>query len=100
MLRSRGHARMRPAGLRAGSRRQLLRDDLPEQRGVGCTEGERAGVHALPGEFGIARGIESRTRLARVLDPGVELLRRHRAHLEMHARETIAAIVARLAMES
>src|SRR5260370_31298034 len=100
MLRPRRHARLRPAGLRAGSRRQLLCDDLLEQRGVGCAEGERAGVHALLGEFGIARGIERGTRLARVLDPSVELLRRHRADLEMHTRETIAAIMARQALES
>ena len=33
---------MRPAGLRAGSRRQLLCDDFLEQRGVDFTEGERA----------------------------------------------------------
>src|SRR4051812_11526056 len=90
---------MWPAGLRAGSRRQLLCDDLLEQRRIGCTEGGWPGVHALLGKLGIARGIESRARLARLLDPGVELIRWHRAHLEMHAGETIAAIVARLAEE-
>src|SRR5713226_499110 len=92
-------ARMRPAGSRAGSGRQLLCDDLLEQRGVGCTEGERAGVHALPGQRGVARGIESWARVARVLDPGGELLRRHRPHVEMHVREAVAAIVARKAVE-
>src|SRR5260370_34826662 len=98
MLRPRRHARLRPAGLRAGSRRQLLCDDLLEQRGAGCAEGERAGVHALLGEFGIARGIERGTRLPRVLDRGVELLGRDRADLESHTRETTAAIRARTAL--
>src|ERR1700737_4014852 len=70
VLRPRGHARVGAPGLRAGSRRQLLCDDLLEQRGVGCTEGERICVQALPGQRGVARGIESWTGVARSLDPG------------------------------
>src|SRR2546423_3336770 len=90
---------MRPAALRAQSRRQFLCDDLLEQFGSDCTECEWACIHALPGELSIARGIERWTRVARTLDPGGELLRRDRMHVEMHVRETIAAIMARKTAE-
>ena len=42
VLRPRGYARVGPARLRAGPRRQFLRDDLLEQLGIGRAEGERA----------------------------------------------------------
>src|SRR5712671_6868632 len=99
VLRPRGYARVGSPGLWARSRRQFLCDDLLEQLGIGCTEGERTCVHARPGQGRVAPGIEGWTGVARALDPGGELLRRHRVHVEMHVRETIAAIVARKAAE-
>src|SRR5580698_7317058 len=99
MLRPRGYARARPSGLRTKSRRYLLRDDLLEQPGIGHPEGERAGVHALLGQRGVARGIEGWAVIARRFDPGGEALRRHGLHVEMHSREPIAAVVARQAEE-
>src|SRR5271163_3685630 len=80
-------------GLRAGARGQLLGDDLLEKIGSGGTEGEWTYVDALPGQGGVAPGIKSWTRLARRLDPRGELLRRHRAHVEMHVGETVATIM-------
>jgi hypothetical protein len=52
---------------------------------IGCTEGERSGIHALPGQGSVAPNIEGWACAARGLDPGGEPLRRHREHLEMHA---------------
>ncbi len=90
---------MRSPGPRARSRRQFLRDDLLKQPGIGRTEGERLDIHALPGEGSVAPRVEGWASLARGLDPGGELLRWHREHVEMHVRETIATIVARKAAE-
>src|ERR1700719_1316836 len=87
----------RDARLRAGSRRYFLQDDLPEQLGIGGAEGERRRVHALPGQGDVARGIERGPGGARGIDPGGKPLCRHRLHVEMHARKTVAAVVARQA---
>src|SRR5258708_29526268 len=96
-LRPWGYARIRVAGLWAGPGREFLRDDLLEKLGIGRAESEGICVDALLGKSRIALGIEDRTRIARALDPGGELLRRHRLDVEMHFRETIATVVARLA---
>src|SRR5580658_7624875 len=98
-LRSRGYVGVWPAGLRARPRRQHLCGDLLEQVGSGRTVGERSHIQALPGQVGIARGIEGWAAGARGLDPGSELVGRHCVYVEKHARETVAAEVARQAVE-
>src|ERR1700692_596540 len=51
-------AQVGQAGLRAGSRRQLLRDDLLVELRLDRTEGERLCVHALLSQGGVACGAE------------------------------------------
>src|SRR5271169_866385 len=88
-------ARVGQKGLRARSGRQLLRDDLVEQFRLDRTEGERTYVHALLGQGSVASGIESWGGVARDTNPSGKPFRRHRLHIEMHVRETIATIMAR-----
>src|ERR1700722_1468572 len=95
VLRPWRYAWVRSPALRAGSRRQLLRDDLVEQPGIHRTECGRTYVQALPGQGRVASIIEGRAGAPRGIDPSVEPLRRHCLHVEMHAGETIATEVAR-----
>src|SRR5271167_4701301 len=99
VLRPWRYARIRPPALWAGSGRQLLSDDLVEQRGIRGAEGERTDVHALPGQRGVAFVIEGWAGAACGSNPGVKPLRRYCLHVEMHARETVATEVARQAKE-
>src|SRR5882757_6979995 len=98
-LRSWRYVQIGPPGLRARSRWQFLRDDLLEKSGIGRTECERRGLHALLGQDSVALGVEGGARVARGFDPGGELVRRQCEHFEMHVRKTIATIVARLTAE-
>src|ERR1700674_5213619 len=91
--------RVEQVGLWAGPRRQLLCGDLLEQPGINGAEGEWTPFDALPGEGGVACGVEGRAGVTDSLNPGGELVRRRRLHVEMHVREAIAAEVARLAEE-
>src|ERR1700722_18171838 len=93
------YAWVRPPPLRAGPRRQLLRDDLVEQPGIRRAECERTDVHALPGERDVVSVIEGWAGAACGNNPGVKPLCRHRLYVEMHSRKAIATEVARQAKE-
>src|ERR1700734_1205379 len=95
VLRPRRYGYVRAPGLWSRSRRQFLGRDLLEQPGLDVTIGERGHVDALLGEPGVARGIEWLAGRARGVDPAGKLIGRNRAHLEMHVREPVAAVVAR-----
>src|ERR1700732_5352592 len=99
VLRPRGNARIGPAGLRARSRRQFLRDDLLKKSRSCRSEGKRRDVLALLGQGIVSFRVEGWARVARCFDPAFERVRWQCQHVEMHIRETIATIVARKAAE-
>ena len=97
--RGRGYAEVWQPGMRAGSRRQLLRDDLLEQLRFDFTVCERTYVRALLRQRCVAFIIQRWTAIACGPNPGSEPICRYRLHVEMHVRETIATVVARQTME-
>src|ERR1700692_2249932 len=86
-------------GLRARSGWQLLGDDLVEQLRLDRTECERTYFHALLSQGSVASGMQSWAGVARDTNPSGKPFRRHRLHVEMHVRETIATVVARQSAE-
>src|SRR4051812_7216250 len=93
VLRTREDAVRAALGPRPG--RDLLRDDLLEEPGVDLAVGEGGDLRALPGELGVAPGIEDRAVLAGGVDPGGEVVLRDGPDLEVHVREPVAAHVGR-----
>src|SRR5579863_3230205 len=81
-------------GERTWPRRQRLIEDLPEQSVSDGAESERRRHDALLGELDIAFRRQLRSRGARLREPGGEVLRRLRHHLEMHVGESVAAQLA------
>src|SRR5215203_1160185 len=90
----------RSADLRAGCGRDRLGDDPLEKVGIEGTVSRRGDVQTLLGECNVALAVERGGRVPCFCDPGVECLRAHRPHLEVHSRKAVTAELRRESVEN